>query len=120
MPSRSGLEPRPSCYVAGGGAWPDGALIGGAPPEAVLARLVSQRLRDTCEARGFNVGRITDETRLSQTAVRDLLTGETWWDLPTIARLEGRLKIKIWAHQQATGGYRKPALGLKGSAQNSG
>lgn len=88
MPSRSGLEPRPNCYVAKGGDWPDGPLEDDAPFEAVLAQQVSLRLRDACRDLGLNTRQAAERAGISQTAVNNLLNGATWGGLPAIARTE--------------------------------
>ena len=105
---RASLAPYPRAYLVKGARWPDGSLKASAPPEALLAREVSQRLRDRCRSRfedhhcdrGFDLDRVVAVTRASRAAIEDLLDGRVWVDLPTIARLEGRLDIPLWVNQQ--------------------
>ena len=104
---RDTLKSYPRDYLAKGDAWPDGRLRDGAPPEAVLAREASQRLLAKCRSRfedhdadrGFDLDRAAAVAELAPTTIADLLDGRIWGDLPTIARIEGRLEVPMWADQ---------------------
>ena len=92
------LQARPRDYLSGGG-WPDGPLVADAPWEAVLAQRVSQRLRGVCADEGLNIAEAADKSTVSPTAARDVLEGDTWPDLPTVARIEQALGVTLWARQ---------------------
>lgn len=100
MPPRKGLEPQPCCYLAAG-SWPDGPLVPKAPPEAVLVQQISKAFRSACEARNLTTFRaIAKKAKISEKATFNLLKGRTWGDVPTIARIEMNLKIRLWVSQQ--------------------
>ena len=94
------LELQPRRYLVRGAVWPDGPLVEDAPPEAVLAKHISTAFRGTCEARDLNVSRAADKASISEAAVHNLLNGDTWFDLPTIARVERKFRLKLWLGQQ--------------------
>ena len=96
MGKRLGLESRPNLYHADGEEWPDGELRDDAPLEAHLAMGVSRRFRNAIEARGWRIRRASEEIGISMHAVYDLLKGNSWGTLPTIARIEIRLKVQMW------------------------
>ena len=104
------LEPRPNCYLAQGGAWPDGRLIDGAPPEAVLAQHISAVFRDACKSRFPSISSAADKASLSEAAIENLLSGDVWPDFATIARVEGNLGIPLWAgrHNAQSGQLLEP------------
>ena len=105
---RSSLKSYPCDYLAKGQTWPGGCLKAGAPPEALLAREITRKLLDRCGSRfedhnaqhGINVDRLAAVTKIARTTIEDLLDGRIWFDLPTIARLEGRLEVSLWVNQQ--------------------
>ena len=102
MPKRLKLEPHPRCYLASG-TWPDGPLVKDAPPEAVLAQHISTTFRDVCTFRGLSTRQAAAVVEISQKAVHNLIHGHSWPDLPTIARVEGKLGIQLWASQYNAG-----------------
>ena len=93
------LELQPRRYLDKGAVWPDGPLVKDAPPEAVLAQHISKEFRDTFEARNLTVGQAADKASISEAAVRNLLNGDTWFDLPTIARVERKFRRRLWIGQ---------------------
>ena len=93
MPKRLNLEPHPRCYLASG-TWPDGPLVKRAPPEAVLAQHISTTFRDVCTFRNLSTRQAAAVVKISQKAVHNLINGHSWPDLPTIARVEGKLGIQ--------------------------
>ena len=104
---RKALKSYPRDYLANGETWPDGRLKDSAPPEAVLAREVSQRLLTRCRSRfqdydadrGFDLDRAAAAAKLPPTTIANLLDGRIWADLPTIARIEGGLEVPLWVDQ---------------------
>ena len=91
------LEPRPNCYVAAGGSWPDGPLTTDAPPEAVLAQELSEKFRGIHEARhDSDTSRAANTLEVSEATVEGLLNGSAWPDLATIARIERNHQVALW------------------------
>ena len=103
------LKPHPCAYLDKGQVWPDGRLKQNAPPEAVLAKEISRRFREACQvryldpanARGFDPAKAAAAAGIAQITVKDLLDGRIWCDLPTVARIEGRLDISLWVSQRS-------------------
>lgn len=92
------LLARPRDYLRhAGGSWVDGDLMAGAPPEAERAQQVSKAFHTRCDHMGYDVGQAAAKAGISPTAVRDVLHGTAWLDLATIAGIEGRLKLRLWA-----------------------
>lgn len=96
MGERSGLEPRPNLYLAEDGEWPYGDLVDDAPLEAHLAMGVSRRFKNAIGSRAWSIRRASKEIGISSHAVYDLLKGNSWGTLPTIARIEIALKREMW------------------------
>lgn len=97
MPRRVDLHPRPRDYLTEDGTWPDGPLQPDAPPEARLAQAVARRLR---QAQGGRTLRdLADEARTSTRPIFDILHGNRWGSLPTIARLEAALDTNLWGNE---------------------
>ena len=65
----------------------------------MLAQRISKEFRDTFEARNLTVGQAADKASISEAAVRNLLNGDTWFDLPTIARVERKFRRRLWIGQ---------------------
>ena len=100
------LKARPRDYLRDADdCWVGGCLIAGAPPEAELAQQVSKAFHTRCDHKGYDVEQAATKAGISPTAVRDVLDGNTWLDLPTIARIEGRLKLELWAGQHPVDTY---------------
>ena len=98
------LEPRPNCYVAAGGSWPDGPLIEDAPPEAVLAQELTEKFRGIHEARhNGDTSQAADKLEVSEATVEGLLNGSAWPDLATIARIERNHRAALWPQQHTAG-----------------
>ena len=93
------LGPRPNQYL-GAGTWPTGKLVDGAPPEAELAKRIAWRLRSAMEAQYLTVDDASENFGVSEAAIQDLLTGDSWPDLPTIQRLERGLDTALWIQEQ--------------------
>ena len=95
MPSRKGLLAHPRCYLAEGGTWPDGPF-NEEPPELLQAAKVTRRTLDAFEARGLTPTKAAHRTGVSRKTIINIINGETWFDLPTIERLERTLNVSIW------------------------
>ncbi len=96
MPPRKSLRPSPAAYLASG-EWPEGRLIQSAPPEALLAAGIAQRLRAGLE--GWTIRAVAREANLSPQTIVNLLQGATWGDVVTVARLERVLGVHLWGDE---------------------
>lgn len=90
---RRGGDKSPRAALAEGN-WPDGPLRPDAPVAAVYAQALSRRLRDVTE--GLSLRAVAERTGVDHTTVRDVLRGDVWPDLATIARLETGLGETLW------------------------
>ena len=102
MGRRIGLDSSPSSYIESGGEWPHSELVAEAPPEAHIARGAALRLHEAMESRRWSLRETGRRTGLSTRVLHNLLQGHTWPTLPTIARLEVRLGVKIWGDEHRT------------------
>ena len=92
------LLARPRDYLRDvNGSWGDGDRTAGAPREAEFAQQVSKAFNTRCDHKGYDVEQAATRAGISPTAVRDVLNGTAWLDLATIAGIEGRLKLRLWA-----------------------
>ena len=99
MPSRGRLSAHPVDYLANGEPWPHGELVSDAPPEARLALAVARRLADQITRQGLSLRDAERATGASVTALSNILHGNSWSDLPTIARIERGLDINLWGQE---------------------
>ena len=105
-PAAKTLRARPRDYLHQAyTSWVDGHLTGDAPPEAELAHQISKAFHARCNQQRYDLTQAATEANISPTAVRDVLNGTAWLDLRTIARIEGHLKLKLWAGQHTVGTY---------------
>ena len=79
------------------GNWPEGRLVGDAPPAARLAQGIVIRLHIACRKTPPEV--VAREADLRQSVVQALLDGTTWVDFATIASLEIATKELLWGHE---------------------
>ena len=73
------------------GAWPDGATD---DPAARVAAAFASRLRTAAAGRSYR--QLEAVTGVDHTAIAKTLTGATWPDLATIAKLEHGLDTDLW------------------------
>ncbi|WP_423916764.1 helix-turn-helix domain-containing protein [Candidatus Poriferisodalis sp.] len=99
MPSRGQLNAHPSDYLAADEPWPRGGLVPDAPPEARLALAVARRLEAQITRRGLSLREAERATGASVSALSNILHGNSWGDLPTIARIERGLNVALWGHE---------------------
>jgi len=76
------------------GSWPDGDLLPEAPPEAWTAQAITVALQRAVLA--TSPRSLAAEADLAHTTIYDLLTGRTYGDVITIARLEAALGLALW------------------------
>ena len=80
--------------------WPGGRLRKDAPYEALLVQGISERLRICLKDR--SIVAIADMCGLSRSTVYNILNGNTWCDVPSIARLERVLDVELWGIEHRT------------------
>ena len=95
MPPRKELRTNPKDYLAAGGTWPGDDLEEDAPPEAFILQEISKEFSEAIKARGSEA-KFARKAKVSRQAVRNILRGETWIDVPTLYRIEQGLGKKIW------------------------
>ena len=102
MPSRGRLSAHPRDYLADDESWLDGALVPDAPPEARFAQALARRLEAQMVRDGLSLRDAERATGASVTALSNILHGNSWGDLPTIARIERGLDMSLWGgeHRQ--------------------
>ena len=96
MPRRKGIKAHPRLHLVPGGTWPDGPLEENAPLEALLAQDISKKFCEAVKARGWTRAEIARKTGISRKTIINIQNGDTWLDLPTIDRMERKLKLNFW------------------------
>ena len=81
------------------GVWPYGGLASGAPPEAGIAREISERSH-TAFSRFHSVAHAAQQLQIPEGAVEALLHGTAWIGWATLARVERNLNVRVWVPQQ--------------------
>ena len=95
---------RPRDYIAQGGKWPDGDLTPNAPIEAHVAQGIVIRATKYIEDRfpkhkKTPAYKIAAKFNISPQTLSNLLNGDTWPDLPTIAKMERYLRRRLWGRE---------------------
>jgi len=88
-------RPRPRDLVA---RWPE---VASEDVAAEVARRIALSLTDAMGARSLR--EISDITGVDHTTIADVLRGNRWSDIATIARLEGGLGVALWPVRLASG-----------------
>lgn len=96
MPNRGSrvLKGGPSGYLRASATWPNGALRKDAPVAAYWAAEISRRLSAALAGRSKKA--VAESVGMARTTLYDVLSGETWPDLVTIAALEEELDVELW------------------------
>jgi DNA (cytosine-5)-methyltransferase 1 len=100
MPRRSPNDKQPSEHIAIG-EWPDGVLDTVAPAEARYAQCMARALKSA--AAKDSVRGIAHRAGLGDAVIRKIISGQTYPDLRTVARLEeaaGVALIPAWRERQ--------------------
>ena len=100
MPARRSLAPQPSDYLAEGGTWPEGPLIGDAPDVAVFVMEIARRLKAACEATSQRS--VAADAEIDSKTVNNIIKGTSWGAVPTIFQLEEALKKDLWPNRRDT------------------
>lgn len=95
------------------GGWPDRVAD---EPETEVARLLAVAVRTVLEQRGLSLRAASELTEVGYTSIGDLLRGQAWPDLVTIARLEAGLGVDLWPAGVAR---ESAALGLDAGVSES-
>ncbi len=95
MPAR-GLHAQPRAYVPEG-SWPDSELPADAPREARLALAIARRLQAAIGDRSLRT--VAGISGVSASTLSNLVTGRTWGDVVTLARLEAALNVSLWGDE---------------------
>ncbi|WP_200809762.1 helix-turn-helix transcriptional regulator [Demequina sp. NBRC 110054] len=74
-----------------GSNWPEESISDAA---GEVARLLAIALRDTID--GISLRRASNLTGVDHVTIADILRGDSWPDLITIARLEAGLETTLW------------------------
>ena len=106
MPRRSGPAGSPSDWVAEG-AWPDGPLREGAPSVVAYAVAIAKALDQALE--GQVRARVAEEAGIERSTLYDILAGNTWPDMVTLAKLEQCLNVTLWPTQPPTRTQHSPS-----------
>jgi DNA-binding phage protein len=91
MGRRRGVEGPPASYVVSG-QWPHGEL--GGPVAAKYVQAIARRLTRAIGDRSLR--QVADDADLQHRTVRSLLSGESWPDVITVAKLEQSLGVRLW------------------------
>lgn len=93
MPRRSKGYRTPRDWLAEG-EWPEGAIVPEAPTAVRYAVEIAKRLE--CELRGRSKADVARRADLERSTLYDLLSGQTWPDAITLAKLEEVLDTRLW------------------------
>jgi transcriptional regulator with XRE-family HTH domain len=88
------LKGGPKAYLRAGATWPNGRLLASAPVAAHWAAEISRRL--SAALAGRSKSGVAEAAGVARSTLYDVLTGETWPDLVTIAALEEVLELELW------------------------
>ena len=93
MTQRGRITGPPRSFLASG-TWPEGTLRADAPVGAGYAAAISRNL--AVAIAGMNKSALAEQTDLARSTIHDILTGRTWPDLVTLAKLEDHLDVRLW------------------------
>lgn len=81
------------------GTWPEGAFDPEAPDAVAHAVAVSVAL--AAALRGKNKKAVAEEADIVRSTLYDILAGNTWADMVTLAKLEACLDATLWPREPA-------------------
>lgn len=84
----------PAAYLRASGRWPNGPLRKDSPTAAYWAAEISRRLATALAGRSKTS--VAEQVGMARSTLYDVLSGETWPDLVTIAALEEALEVELW------------------------
>lgn len=104
MARRPTLESQLCAYLAPGETWPEGQLVDDAPAAAHFARRLVLQLQQECKiASNLSMHAIAKQADVNPQTVANLLSGNTWGEIPTIFQLETAIKQEHWTHDHLGG-----------------
>jgi hypothetical protein len=83
----------PRSFVAGG-RWPTGRTAAGAPDGVRYAKAITKNLKRAMDGR--SVAGLAADADLHRSTLYDILSGRTWPDLVSLAKLETALETRLW------------------------
>ena len=96
-----GLDRQPRDYLPPGGTWPSDPLERReGSSEARFVQIISRRLQKLIDLDGRSINRIARDANVNPQTVHNVLEGRTWCDAPTIWRLEGALRNRLWINDR--------------------
>ncbi|NUR14914.1 helix-turn-helix domain-containing protein [Terrabacter sp. C0L_2] len=99
MPRRSGPPGSPSDWLADG-EWPDGDFKADAPEVVAYAVQIARALDEALE--GQVRSHVAQSAGIERSTLYDILAGNTWPDMVTLAKLEQALSVTLWPSQPPT------------------
>lgn len=76
------------------GEWPDGVFAPDAPTAVSYAVEISRRLERSLEGQSRTA--LAREAEIDRSTLYDMLSGRTWPDAVTLAKLEQALESRLW------------------------
>lgn len=93
MPRRSQEYRTPREWLATGD-WPEGRFVAEAPTAVAYAVAISRTLHERLE--GKSKAELARRAGIERTTLYDLLSGRSWPDAVTLAKLEEALEARLW------------------------
>jgi DNA-binding phage protein len=93
MPQRRSQQGIPREFLSRG-VWPDGQLKKNAPVAAIYAKAISANLRTALGRRA--ISSVSEAADVARSTIYDILGGNTWPDVVSLAKLEATLSIQLW------------------------
>lgn len=93
MPRRSGPAGSPNDWLEEG-SWPDGPALPGAPDVVAYAVAIARSLDDALQ--GLVRSHVAEQAGIERSTLYDILAGNTWPDMVTLAKLEQTLNVTLW------------------------
>jgi hypothetical protein len=81
------------------GSWPNGQFDPEAPE--VLAHAVAVSVALSAALEGRNKSEVASEADITRSTLYDILAGNTWADMVTLAKLESCLDTGLWPREPA-------------------
>ena len=96
---RPGSRP-PAQWLRTGQEWPEGKLQSDAPIEAIRTQLFARALAGAMAERGLSGRQAAGVCGVDQRTVSRLLTGASYPDIATLARMEAGLDRQLWIESE--------------------
>jgi DNA-binding phage protein len=93
VPRRSQQYRTPRDWLATG-EWPDGRFVADTPNVVAYAVEIARRLQ--VELKGQSKSEVAREAEIERSTLYDILSGRTWPDAVTLAKLELVLETRLW------------------------